>query len=114
MEDILELASKLGKRIAGDERTQAFTRARQALDANIEARQMLADYEQTQRKVAQLEASGKPIEPDDKRKLVELHTKVVGNEVLKTLLKSQADFLQMMTLVSQKIDSIALGQGDAA
>ena len=112
MEDILELASKLGKRIAGDERARAFTKAREALDADHKARQMLADYQQSQRKVAELEAAGKPIEPEDKRQLVELHTQVVGSDILKDLLKTQADFLQMMTLVSQKIESEAMSVGN--
>jgi cell fate (sporulation/competence/biofilm development) regulator YlbF (YheA/YmcA/DUF963 family) len=111
MEDILELASKLGKRIASNDRATAFTKARQALEANLEARQLLADYEESQHKIAELEATGKPLEPDDKRKMADLHSKVVGNEVLKDLLKTQTDFLQMMTLVSQKIESEAIGSG---
>ena len=39
MEEILELAEKLGKRIAADERGQKFTKARAAFDADLSARQ---------------------------------------------------------------------------
>ncbi len=109
MEDILELASKLGKRIASDERAEAFMKARQTLEADLEARQLLADYEEAQQKLAELEATGKPLEPEDKRKIADLHTKVIGSDVLKALLKTQTDFIQMMTLVSQKIESEAMG-----
>jgi len=111
MEDILELASKLGKRIAEDPRATSFAAARKALEDNLEARQLLADYEETQKKIAELQSTGKPIEPDDKRKLADLHTKVVGNDILKDLLKTQVDFIELMTRVSQRLESHALGLG---
>jgi cell fate (sporulation/competence/biofilm development) regulator YlbF (YheA/YmcA/DUF963 family) len=82
------------------------------LDEDLEARQTLADYEATQRKLAELETSGKPLEPEDKRRLADLHAKVIGNDVIKALLKAQADFLQMMTQVSQTIDTEALAGED--
>lgn len=112
MEDILELASKLGKRIAGDQRARALVSARRGLDEDLEARQTLADYEETQQKLADLETGGKPLEPEDKRKLADLHAKVIGNDIIKALLKAQADFLQLMTQVSQTIDIEALSGED--
>jgi len=114
MEDILELAAKLGKRIADDPRTRAFSKARKTLESNAEARQTIADYEQIQQKVTELQAGGKPIEPQDKHKLKDLHEKVIGNDVLKELLKTQADFLQLMTTVSETIESNALRQPPAS
>lgn len=109
MEEILELAGQLGKRIAADVRGQKFSKARSALDADLPARQLISDYESQQHKMAELEMAGKPIEPEDKRRLSELHQKVVGNAVLKNLLKAQADYLELMTLISERIEREALG-----
>ena len=60
-------------------------------------------------KMHELEASGKPIEPEDKRRLADLHVKVIGSRIIKDLLKAQADYLELMTLVSQHIEEAALG-----
>jgi len=111
MDDILELAAKLGKRIAEDKRAMAFAEARQKLEEDLKARTLIADYEKLQMSMAELEASGRPIEPENKRKLASLHEQVIGNDVLKHLLKAQADFLQLMTTVTQRMEDEAMRMG---
>jgi cell fate (sporulation/competence/biofilm development) regulator YlbF (YheA/YmcA/DUF963 family) len=110
MDEILDLATKLGKRIARDPRASSMVDAQVALEKSLADRQLLADYEQHQRKLYELEAAGKPIEPDDKRKLAHLHGKVVGSGVIKDVLKAQADFLELMNNVSQRIEQEALSR----
>jgi cell fate (sporulation/competence/biofilm development) regulator YlbF (YheA/YmcA/DUF963 family) len=109
MEAILELAEKLGKQVAADPRGQNFAKARAAFEANLEARRLVGDYEKQQQKMAELEMSGKPIEPEDKRRLAALHQNVTAHPVLKDLMKAQADYLEMMTLISERIEREALG-----
>ncbi len=109
MQEILELATKLGRRMAADPRAQRMAAARTALDESLEDRQILHDYEEQQRKVGGLEAEGKPIEPEDKRRLAELHAKLAGSEVIKALLKAQADYVELMTAVSQRIEQETMG-----
>jgi len=112
MDEILDFATRLGERIAADPRGRQMANARAALDASLQDRQLLQDYETQQQKVHELEASGRPIEPEDKRKLADLHSKVIGSRVIKDVLKAQADYLELMTLVSQHIEEAALGLAD--
>lgn len=108
MDEILDLATRLGKRISQDPRAGKMIDAQVALENSLSDRQLLADYEQQQNKIYELEATGKPIEPSDKRKLADLHAKVVGSGIIKGVLKAQADFLEIMTAVSQRIEQEAL------
>ncbi len=110
MERILEMADRLGKLIAKDPRTVKLAEARAALDGSLENRQLLADFEKQQQKVYSLEGQGKPIEPEDKRALADLHAKVVGSEVLKGLMTAQADYVELMTHVSRHIEQASLGK----
>jgi hypothetical protein len=57
-------------------------------------------------------AARKPIAPEDKRRLADLHAKVIGSRVIKDVLKAQADYLELMTAVSQRIEEAALGLAD--
>jgi cell fate (sporulation/competence/biofilm development) regulator YlbF (YheA/YmcA/DUF963 family) len=109
MDSILELASELGKRIAADPRGQAMIDAGKALEASLPDRKLLEDYDALQRKVAQLEADGKPIEPEDKRGLVAMRDKVASSPVLKTLLKAQVEYVSLMNQVSARIEQAARG-----
>ena len=111
MDEILDLAGRLGKRIADDGRAKAMVAAQTALEQSLTERQLLNDYEGQQQKIYELEIGGKPIEPEDKRRLAELHGKVVSSPVIKQVLKAQADYLELMTAVSQRIEQEALGHG---
>lgn len=108
MDEILDLATRLGKRISQDPRATKMVDAQVALENSLADRQLLADYELQQQRVYELEVSGKPIEPDDKRKLADLHARVVGSSVIKEVLKAQADFLEIMNSVSQRVEQEAL------
>jgi cell fate (sporulation/competence/biofilm development) regulator YlbF (YheA/YmcA/DUF963 family) len=112
VDQILELAAQLGERIAADPRGRQMADARAALDGSLQDRQLLEDYEAQQQKMNELAAAGKPIEPEDKRRLADLHGKVIGSRVIKDVLKAQADYLELMTAVSQRIEETALGLAD--
>ena len=108
MDEILDLAARLGKSIGADPRAKRLTEARAALQNSLEDRQLLADYENQQRKMHALEIENKPIEPEDKRKLADLHGKVISSKALKDLLTVEADYLELTTMVSQRIEQEAL------
>ena len=109
MDSILEMAGQLGRLIGKDPRAAKLADARKGLADSLEDRQLLADYETHQRKLYELESQGAPVEPDDKRAMADLHGKVVGSEVLKKLLSAQADYIELMTGVSARIEQEALG-----
>ncbi len=112
MDEIMELAGKLGTLIAADPRGQRIAKAQAALAGSPDDRQRLADLEAQQGKVHTLEVQGKPIEPDDKRRLIDLQAKVAGSEVVKDLLGAQADFAELMSAVLQKIEQQVMGSAD--
>lgn len=107
MDQILELATKLGKQIAQDPRAQAMATARKNLGDSTEDRQLLTEYEEQQTKLATLEGEGKPIEPEDKRQLADLHGRVISSEVIKALMKAQTAYVDLMNGVSRTIEQNA-------
>ena len=114
MDEILDLATRLGKRIAQDARASLMVDAQVALENSLTDRNLLGEYERQQQKVYELEAAGRPIEPEDKRKLADLHGKVVTSPIIKQVLKAQADFLEIMHAVSQRIEQEALTRSTSA
>jgi cell fate (sporulation/competence/biofilm development) regulator YlbF (YheA/YmcA/DUF963 family) len=113
MDEILELASRLGKRIAQEDRGQRMIAARAALEGSLADRQLLANFEECQRRIQQLQMEGRAIEPEDKRKLVDLQNRVIASPVLKDLLRAQADFVELMAQVSTCLEQEALGGSEA-
>jgi cell fate (sporulation/competence/biofilm development) regulator YlbF (YheA/YmcA/DUF963 family) len=108
MDEILQLAAKLGATIGNDPKGRAMAEARAQLERSSTDRQLLADYESTQQKLHNLEASGTPIEPDDKRRFADLHGRMISSPAIKSLLKAQADYMELMTVVSQTIEDAAM------
>ena len=107
MNEILDLATKLGKLMAAHPHTKSMCEARAALDESIEDRQLVSDYEAARQKLGELEQQQKPIEPEDKRNLADLHAKIAGSEVVKALMKAQVDYTTLMSTVSQRIEQEA-------
>ena len=103
MEEILERASSLGKLIAKQERFLKLREAEGAAGANKATNDLLESLESQRRKVAQLEAENRPVEPEDKRELQRLAGEVHSNPLLQDLAKTQADFMEMMNKVNGAI-----------
>lgn len=104
MEDIIEHARQLGKKIASHPRTTAFMTAAKAVAGDPEAQAVLKAYQDQIEKLHGLEKAGKPIEPEDKHKLADCEGKVAGHDKLKQMMKHQADYLEMMNRVNHAID----------
>ncbi|MCH8147669.1 MAG: YlbF family regulator [Planctomycetes bacterium] len=114
MNEILELATKLGKMMAADPRAVAMATARNGLEESRPDRQLLNEYESQQQKLAGLEAEGKPLEPEDKRRLADLHAKVASSDVIKAVIKAQTGYVEMMSAVSRRIEEQAMTPADSA
>jgi cell fate (sporulation/competence/biofilm development) regulator YlbF (YheA/YmcA/DUF963 family) len=110
MDEILNLATKLGKLIKADPRAARMATARDVLSASESDCQLMGDYQEAQLKMHELEATGSPIEPDDKRRFATLHEQVIASEVLKELLKAQVDYAELMNGVSRRIEEEAVPQ----
>ncbi len=109
MEDIIADARALGKKIAANPRTVAFMSAARSVAQDEEAQKILQTYQEQAVKLQQLQAAGKPIEPDDKRKLQDCETAIAGNPKLKEMMKAQADYLELMHRINGAIDEASQG-----
>jgi len=101
--EIERLAEELGKAIAAAPQVAKLREAQKALDGEEGTTQLLTDYQQQADKVAQLEADQKPIEPEDKRKLQDLHDALVASETFKKYTMAQVDYVDLMRTVNDKI-----------
>jgi cell fate (sporulation/competence/biofilm development) regulator YlbF (YheA/YmcA/DUF963 family) len=113
MDEILELATKLGESIAADPRAKAMAAARTQLEESAADRQLLVDYQDLQQKLAGLEAEGKPIEAENKRQIADLHAKVTQSEIIKELLKAQTGYVELMSAVSRQIEEHSIRPSDS-
>ena len=104
MYDIIQQARELGRKIGAHERTQAFIKAAKAVAADREAQKLLNDFQEQIDKLRQKEASGQPVEPNDKRRAMELEMAVAGNDKLKDMMRTQANYIELMQTVQSAID----------
>lgn len=110
-DQITDKAAELGKLIAGSSSGKALLSARQELQDDKEAHAILESYQKQLQKIAELEEGGKPTEPEDKRALAQLQQDVASHSTLKSWMKAQADFSQLMHKVNR---AIAEPFGDAS
>jgi cell fate (sporulation/competence/biofilm development) regulator YlbF (YheA/YmcA/DUF963 family) len=108
--DILSLASQLGQAIAEAPQAKALRAARQAMHAQKETLQLLSDYQKQIEKVAALEQDGKPVEPDDKRTLKALESRLLSRPDFKAFTAAQVEYVELMRQVNdtlrQKLDDL--------
>ena len=109
VEAILELAQKLGEAISHDSRFSALKEAQKKIAADAEAKKLLQDFQEQSRKIMELERKRAPIEPEDKRRLRDLHEKVAAHPLIKELAKARVEYVDLMARVNRAISS-ALGE----
>lgn len=107
-QDILKAAQDLGKMVAQHEAALRVESAVKLLQADMESQRLLADFNRLMQALAQKEASGRPIEVDDKRKLESLQNSIVKNPTLRQFQIAQMDYLDLL----RKIDEIISGGGE--
>lgn len=108
MADVQELLAKaqaLGEALAAHPTVKAHYAAQQAVRADAAAQKLLSDYQTQLTRLRQLEAELKPIEVDDKQKIKSLEAQMAGQASLKTLMRTQADYVALMSQVNNAIDS---------
>ncbi|MEP0845911.1 MAG: YlbF family regulator [Phycisphaerae bacterium] len=104
IDDLVNQARALGEAMARNPRIQAYIAAQQAVAADASARGLLGNYQQHAEQLHRLEAAGKPIEPEMKRKLAEFEQSLASNDVLKNLMRRQADYIEVMNRVNQAME----------
>lgn len=102
--EIMEKARSLGELIARHPRLQAYAAARKAVDSDNTAQRLMRDYAEHANRLQALESAQKPIGVDDKRRLADLEQQFASNDLLKTLMRAQADFVEMMGHVNRAME----------
>jgi cell fate (sporulation/competence/biofilm development) regulator YlbF (YheA/YmcA/DUF963 family) len=103
-DDLIAQARSLGESLAKHPRVTAFFSARQAVDANPAAGQLLREYTTHMQKLQQLSAMQQPIEVADKHKAKELEGKLAGDECIRGFMRAQADYLELMHNVNTAME----------
>ena len=103
MSEIIELATRLGKAIADSPQAAAMQTARKALESQGEVVKAMQEYNRQAQKIQQLSEHQKPIEPEDKKLLEDLHGKLISSDIFKNFQSAQVDFMDLMRQVSQAV-----------
>lgn len=107
MEDIISEAKALGQKIAEHPRMKEFMAAARAVAEDTDAQAILKKYQEQVEKIRNLEQTGKPIEVEDKKTLADCEADVAANALLKEMMKTQADYLELMQRINSAIDEAA-------
>jgi cell fate (sporulation/competence/biofilm development) regulator YlbF (YheA/YmcA/DUF963 family) len=103
VDDILQLAGRLGKAISGSPQAAKLRTARKALEEEKDIEQTLSDYQAQVDKIAKLQEENKPIEVEDKRKLQQLQDKLLSAEVFKNFTAAQVEYVDLMRRVNEAL-----------
>ena len=103
MDNVLELAARLGQEIRGHERYLQLREAEKKVMADPQATKIQEDLERQLHRIQDLEAEMKPIEVADKRELARLQQVARTHPALQELLRVQADYFEMMNKVNNTI-----------
>ena len=103
MNEIIQMAERLGNAVARSAQASGLRAARKAFEAQPDAKKLLADYQAQADKIAQLEGQAKPVEVEDKHRLQELHDKLVANELFRKLTAAQVEYVDLMRRVNDAL-----------
>jgi len=114
MDDVLDLAVRLGRAIAASPQFLAMKATELKTRKNPQIQEITTAYEAQMKRIGELERQNKPIEPEDKSKLAELRERVQSLPELQELLRMQADYTELMIKVNQSISAeLLIGDEDA-
>lgn len=111
--DLVRRARELGEALAQHPAIRQFQQARQAVQADPAAQDLLKQYMQQAGRIRQLQAGGKPIEVADKHKLRDLEHAMASNDALKQMTRWQTEYLALMNQVQSAMEAPLLAGGGA-
>ena len=101
MDSSMKLAEKLGEALSQSNQAQALRDAKGDVEVNPELIQLMTDYQQQMDKVTQQERMGETIDLDDKRRLKELHDKLVADPAFKKFNEAQMEYVDLMRRINE-------------
>lgn len=103
--DLLAKAGALGEALAAHPTVRDYHAAQKAARDDRTAQELVTTYQTQLGRIRTLEASGKPVEVADKQKLKTIEQQMSGSDVLKRLMRAQADYIDLMNRVNQAMDA---------
>jgi len=105
LRDVLDKARALGEALAAHPRVRDYTAANRAVADDPHAQNLLKSYTEQADHIHTLEATQKPVEVADKQKLADIERQMAANEALKLLMRSQADYVELMNRVNEAMET---------
>ncbi|MEM6332147.1 MAG: YlbF family regulator [Planctomycetota bacterium] len=105
--EILAQARTLGRLIADHDAAKKMAAAVEKLKEDTDAQRALNDLDRHSQAIAEKEATGQPIEVEDKRKADELQKAVIRNATLRDLQIAQMDYADLMRQVDDALSTAA-------
>lgn len=103
MQDIIQLAERLGKAISESPEAVALREIRDQLASRPDLTGLMTEYQQQAEKIATLEQEAKPVEVADKHKIEALHDKLVAEPFFKKLTEAQMAYVDQMRRVNDAL-----------
>lgn len=107
-QEIISAATALGRQIGTHDATRKFEAGVAKLRDDVDAQRALNDFNRHMNKLAEKEGAGQPIEVEDKRRLEQLQSTLIANEVVRTFQMGQMDYLDLMRKVDDAISRASL------
>jgi cell fate (sporulation/competence/biofilm development) regulator YlbF (YheA/YmcA/DUF963 family) len=105
IQELLSKASALGEALAANPTVSAHYRAQNSVRSDPAAQKLLQEYQTQVERIHELERNKRPVEVADKHKLADLERQLVGNETLKNLMRTQADYAAVMARVNKAMEA---------
>ncbi len=109
---LLAEARKLGELIGNQDAIKNYRELSRQLELDIGAKSLLEQFEQLMEQLAMKEASMQPIEIAEKQKAQSLQQSVAMHPLLKKLIGSQMEYMELMRKVQEAITA-GINQPDA-
>lgn len=103
--EVIEAAREFGKELADCKEIRVAEEARQALEKDSEARELISGYQAAQHSVQVAQLLGSKA-ADELKKLKEIESKLNTNKVIKDLIGSQKDLQEMLGSLNAEISGV--------
>ena len=101
MQDVYRKAEELADEIVQSKEYNQLAESEAAAEGDADVQDLIKRYNEHAGKIAEKEKNVQPIEPEEKRLLQELMTRMQSNEILQNLLRAQTDYHQLMNKINE-------------
>jgi cell fate (sporulation/competence/biofilm development) regulator YlbF (YheA/YmcA/DUF963 family) len=110
--EIFEKAEILAAAIAKSSELSNLRSTEQAMFANEEAQQIIAEFQEEQQRLSELQEEGKELSEQDKQAIDAMEEKVENHPLIGAYLKAQDEFTQMLDSVNSILASAIAGESE--